>query len=108
MEKGETEELSQQQNDMLHQLACLSISSSSASVNESNPSNPAPTVQPAMAYPGVLPVLSALKAVSFTPNDVRSLGRVTGSVDVDVDVAEILSQFRLAGFRAKALSLIHI
>ena len=86
--------------NMLHQLASLSISRSSASVSESKSSNPAPTVQPAMSYARVL---SAPKAVSFTPNDIRSLPRLTGSVDVDV--AEVLSQFRLiVGFRAEAVA----
>ena len=48
-------------------------------------------------------MLSAPKAVTFTPNDVRSLPRLTGSADVDV--AEVLSQFRLvACFRAKAVA----
>ena len=48
-------------------------------------------------------VLSVPKAVTFTPNDVRSLPRLTGSADVDV--AEVLSQFRLVvGFRAKAVA----
>ena len=70
------------------------------SVSESNPSNPVPAVQPAVSYAGVL---SAPKAVSFTPNDVRSLLRLTGSVDVHF--AEGLSQFRLVvGFRAKAVA----
>ena len=101
MEKGEIEELSEQHNAMLHQLASLSISSSSASVSESNPSNPVPTVQPAMSYAGVL---SAPTAVSFAPNDVHRLPRLTGSVDVDI--AEVLSQFRLVvGFRARVVAL---
>ena len=48
-------------------------------------------------------MLSAPKAVTFTPNDVRSLPRLTGSADVDV--AEVLSQFRLVvDFRAKAVA----
>ena len=48
-------------------------------------------------------MLSAPKAITFTPNDVRSLPRLTGSADVDV--AEVLSQFRLVvGFRAKAVA----
>ena len=48
-------------------------------------------------------MLSAPKAVTFTPNGVRSLPRLTGSADVDV--AEVLSQFRLVvGFRAKAVA----
>ena len=56
--------------------------------------------QPVPAYAGVL---SAPKAVTFTPNDVHSLPRLTGSDDVDV--AEVLSQLRLVvGFRAKALA----
>ena len=41
-------------------------------------------------------------AVTFTPNDVRSLPRLTGSDDVDV---EVLSQLRLVvNFRAKAVA----
>ena len=53
-----------------------------------------------MSYAGVLP---APKAVTFTPNDVRSLPRLTGSADVGV--AEVLPQFRLVvGFRAKAVA----
>ena len=55
---------------------------------ESNPSNPVP-VQPVTSYAGVP---SAPKAVSSTPNDVRSLPRLTGSIDVDV--ADDLSQNR--------------
>ena len=47
--------------------------------------------------------MSAPKAVTFTPNDVRSLPRLIGSTDVDV--AEVYSQFRLVvGFRAKAIA----
>ena len=47
--------------------------------------------------------MSAPKAVTFTPNDLRSLRRLTGSADVDV--AEVLSQFRLVvGVRAKAVA----
>ena len=42
-------------------------------------------------------------AVTFTPNDVRSLPRLTGRADVNV--VEVLSQFRLVvGFRAKAVA----
>ena len=42
-------------------------------------------------------------AVTFTPNDVRSLPRLTGSDDVDV--VEVLSQLRLVvDFRAKAVA----
>ena len=48
-------------------------------------------------------MLSAPKAVTFTPDDLRSLPRLTGSADVDV--AEVLSQFRLVvGFRSKAVA----
>ena len=48
-------------------------------------------------------MLSAPIAVTFTPNDVRSLPRSTGSADVDV--AEVLSQFPLVfGFRVKAIA----
>ena len=42
-------------------------------------------------------------AVTFTPNDVRSLARLTGSDDVDV--VEVLSQLRLVvDIRAKAVA----
>ena len=41
-------------------------------------------------------------AVTFTPNDVRSLPRLTGSDDVDV--VEVLSQLRLVDFRARAVA----
>ena len=101
MERGEIDELSVQHNEMLHQLASLTVSSSaSVSLSESDRSNPVPT-QPVPTYAGVL---SAPTAVTFTPNDVRSLPRLTGSADVDV--AEALSQFRLdVGFRAKAVAL---
>ena len=69
-------------------------------MSESDPSHLVPT-QPVPTYAGVL---SAPKAVTFTPNDVRSLPRLTGSADVDV--AEVLSRFRLVvGFRAKAVAL---
>ena len=100
MEKGEISQLSDQHNTMLQQLASLSVSGSSpAALSESDPSNP-PPVQPVSTYAGVL---SAPKAVYFTPNDVRSRLRLTGSADVDV--AEVLSQFRLVvGFRAKAVA----
>ena len=100
MEKGEIEQLYEQHNAMLHQLAILSVSSSaSVTLSESDPSNPVP-VQPVPTYAGVL---SAPKAVTFTPNVVRSLLRLAGSADVDV--AEVLSQFRLVvGFRAKAVA----
>ena len=81
MEKGEISQLSDQQTTPLQQLASLSVSgSSSAALSESDPSNPLP-VQPVPTYAGVL---SAPKAVTFTPNDVRSLPRLTGSADVDV------------------------
>ena len=73
--------------------------SSSAAFSETDPSKPLP-VLPVPTYAGVL---SALKAVIFTHNDVRSLPRSTGSADVDV--AEVLCQFRLVvGFRAKAVA----
>ena len=100
MERGEIEELSVQHNNMLPQLACLNVSSSaSVTVSESDPSNPVPP-QPAPTCAGAL---SAPKAVTFTPNDVRCLPNLTGSADVDV--AEVLSQFRLVvGFRAKAVA----
>ena len=101
LERAEIDQLSTQLNDMLHQLASLSVSSSaSVSLSESERSNPVMS-QPVPTYAGVL---SAPKAVTFTPNDVRSLPRLTGSADVDV--AEVLSQFRLVvGFRAKAVAL---
>ena len=67
-------------------------------LSESDPSHLVPT-QPVPTYAGVL---SAPKAVTFTPNDVRSLPRLTGSADVDV--AEVLPQFRRVGFRAKAVA----
>ena len=55
-------------NSMLQQLASMSVSgTSSAAISESAPSNPLP-FQPAPAYAGVL---SAPKAVTFTPNDVK-------------------------------------
>ena len=94
------DELSSQHNDILHQLASLSVSSSaSVNLSESNGSNSVPT-QPVPTYAGVL---SAPKVVTFTPNDVRSLPRLTGSADVDV--AEVLSQFRLAvGVQANAVA----
>ena len=100
MERGEIDELSDQHNDMLHQLAGLTVSSSaSVSLSEFDRSNPVPP-QPVPTYAGVL---SAPKAVTFTPNDVRSLPRLSGSAHVDV--AEVLSQFRLVvGFRAKAVA----
>ena len=100
MEHGEIDDLSVQRNDMLHQLANLTVSSSaSVSLPESEPSNPVST-EPVPTYAGVL---SAPKAVTSTPNDVRSLPRLTGSADADV--AEVLSQFRLVvGFRAKAVA----
>ena len=47
-------------------------------------------------------MLSAPKVVNFTPNDVRSLPRLTGNADVDV--AQVLPQFRLVGFRVKAVA----
>ena len=102
MEHGEVDQLSTQHNNMLHQLACLSVSSSApVSLPESDRSNPV-TSQPVPTYAGVL---SAPEAVTFTPNDVRSLPRVTGSTDVDV--ADVLSQFRLVvGFRAKAVACV--
>ena len=100
MKREEIDELSVQHNEMLHQLASLTVSSSaSVSLSESDRSNPFPT-QPVPTYAGVL---SVPKAVTFTPNDVRRLPRLTGSADVDV--AEVLSQFRLVvGFRAKAVA----
>ena len=98
MERGEIDELSSQHNDTLHQLASLSVSSSASfSLSGSERSNPVLS-QPVPTYAGVL---SAPKAVTFTPSDVCSLPRLTGSADVDV--AGVLSQFRLVvGFRAKA------
>ena len=100
MERGEIEELSVHHDNMLQQLANLSVSSfESVTLSESVPSTPVPT-QPVPAYAGVL---SAPKAVTFTPNDVRSLPRLTGSADVDV--AEVLSQFHfVVGFRAKVVA----
>ena len=100
MERGEIEELSEQHNSMLQQLPILNVSSCSAptTLSESDPSNFVP-VQPTPAYAGVL---SAPKAVTFTPNDVRRFPRSTGSTDVDV--AEVLSQTRLVGFRGKAVA----
>ena len=93
------DELSSQHNDILHQLASLSVSSSaSVNLSESERSNPVLS-QPVPTYAGVL---SALKAVTFTPNDVRSLPHLTGNADVDV--AQVLSQFRLVGFRVKAVA----
>ena len=74
MVRGEIDELSSQHNDMLHQLASLSVSSSApVSLSESERSNPVLS-QPVPTYAGVL---SAPKAVTFTPNDVRRLPRVT-------------------------------
>ena len=96
MERGEIDELSEQHN----QLASLSVSSSaSVNLSESNRSNPVPT-QPVPTY---AEVLSAPKVVTSTPDDVRSLPRLTGSADVDV--AQVLSQFHLVvGFRVKAVA----
>ena len=97
MEDGEIEELTDQHNSMLIQLASLKVGSNSASavnVSTDSASVPVPT------YAGVL---SAPKSVTFTPNDVRTLPRLNGSADVDV--AEVLSQFRLVvGFRAKSVA----
>ena len=77
----EIDELSDHNNDTRHQLASVTVSSSaSVFLSESDRSNPVPT-QPVPTYAGAL---SAPKAVSFTPNDVRSLPRSTGSADVDV------------------------
>ena len=94
------DELSSQHNDILHQLASLSVSSSaSVNLSESERSNPVLS-QPVPTY---AEVLSAPKAFTSTPNDVRSLPCLTGSADVDV--AEVLSQFRLVvDFRAKAVA----
>ena len=93
------DELSSQHNDILHQLASLSVSSSaSVNLSESERSNPVLS-QPVPTY---AEVLSAPKAFTSTPNDVRSLPCLTGSADVDV--AEVLSQFRLVGFRANAVA----
>ena len=99
MERGEIDEFSEQHNNMLHQLASLSVSSSaSVNLSESDRSNPVST-QPVPTYAGVL---SAPKAVTFTPKDVRRLPRLPGSADVDV--AEVLSEFRLVvGFRVNAV-----
>ena len=99
MVPGEIKELSWQCNSTLQQLASLKVSSSSASatLSESDPSNPVP-VQSVPTYAGVL---SAPKAITFTPNDVRSLRRLYCSADADV--AEVLSQIRLGvGFRVNA------
>ena len=66
MERGEIDQLSTQQNHMLHQLASLSVSSSaSVSLSESERSNPVMS-QPVTTYAGVL---SAPKAVTFIPSD---------------------------------------
>ena len=74
MENGEMDQLTDQHNSMLQQLASMSVSgSSSAALSETDPSNPLP-VQPVPTYAGVL---SAPKAVTFTPNDLRSLRRLT-------------------------------
>ena len=96
---GEIDQRSEQHNSML-QLESMSVSgSSSVALSKTDPSNPFP-VQPVPTYAGVL---SAPKAITFTPNDVRSLQRLTGRADVDV--AEVLSQFRLVvGFRVKAVA----
>ena len=86
---------------MLHQLASLGVSSSSASVtlSESDLSNSVP-VQPVLTHAGVL---SAPKTGTFTPKYIRSLPRLTGSVNINV--AEVSYQLRLvAGFRAKAVA----
>ena len=100
MERGEINELSVQHNVMLHQFASLTVSSpASVSLPVSERSSPVST-QPVPTYAGAL---SAPKAVTFTPNDVRSLPRLARSADVDV--AEVSSQFRLVvGFRAKAVT----
>ena len=52
----------------------------SVTLSGSDPSNPVP-VQPVRTYAGAL---SATKVVTYTPNDVRSLPRLTASVDVEV------------------------
>ena len=100
MEGGEIDELSEQHNNMLQQLASLNVSNfASVTLSESDRSNPVPT-QPVPTYAWVL---SAPKVVTFTPNDVRSLPRLTGSTDVDV--TEVLSLFRLAvGVQANAVA----
>ena len=100
MENGEINQITDQHNSMLQHLASMSVSgSSSAALSETDPLTPLP-VQTVLTYVGVL---SAPKAVTFTPNDVRSLPGLTGSADVDV--AEVLSQFRLVvGFRANAVA----
>ena len=65
---GESEVLSVKDNNML-QLASLSVlSSATPTLFESDPSNLVST-QPVPTYAGVL---SAPKAVTFTPDDVRS------------------------------------
>ena len=76
-EEGEIEQLSDQHNSMLHQLASPKVGfSTSTAVNlsgaDSATSGPVPT------YEGLL---SAQKPISITPNDVRSLPRLTGSAD---------------------------
>ena len=92
MERGQIDELSDQPNE----VKCFEFR---VHFFESNRSNPFPT-QPVPTYAGVL---SVPKAVTFTPNDVRRLPRLTGSADADV--AEVLSQFRLVvDFRAKAVA----
>ena len=49
-------------------------------------------------------MLSAQKSLPTAPINVRSLPRLTGNADIDV--AEVLSLFRLAvGFRAKNVAL---
>ena len=98
MEDGEIDQLSDQHNNMLQQLASLNFGSSGVPVNLSGDNSS--TSVPGPTYAGVL---SAPKTVTVTPNDVRSLPRMTG--DVDVDVAEVITQFRLVvGFRAKSVA----
>ena len=64
MERGEIDELSDQHNDMVHQLASLTVSSSaSVSLSGSDRSNPVST-QPVPTYAGVL---SASKAAPSHP-----------------------------------------
>ena len=86
IERGQIDQLSVQRNNVLQQPASLMVSrSASVTLFESEPSNPVPT-QSVPTYAGVL---SAPKAVTFTPSDVRSVPRLAGSADVDV--AEVLS-----------------
>ena len=99
METGEIDQLSEQHNSIPTQLASLEVgSSTSTAVNLSDVDSSSSVSVP--TYAGVL---SAQKLLSIATNDVRSLPRLTGSSDIDV--AEVLSQFRLVvGFRAKTVA----